>query len=169
MEVVVSGCFLDGEDAKADSYGLQVGKVDGVWLWWVIGKVAPGVQGFARDFIGLAGWAECKVVSVVEAACIPVNMWRFVKPWGGVLEDSVKCGLGSQRDGDVDGKVRLAYWGVRRAVISECGIYEANVGNHFIVSNSVRPLGGGEIKDLSNPDFLSKLADWCVERGEPRR
>ncbi len=80
MAVVISGCFLDGEDAKTDADGLKVGKVDGVWLWWVIGEVAPGVHGFARDLIWLAGWGECKVVSVVEAACIPVSMWRFVKP-----------------------------------------------------------------------------------------
>ena len=80
MEVVISGCFLDGEDAKTDADGLKVGKVDGVWLWWVIGEVAPGVHGFARDLSGFSVWGECEVVYVVEAARVPVSMRRFVKP-----------------------------------------------------------------------------------------
>ena len=69
----------------------------------------------------------------------------------------------------MDGKVGFAYWSVRGARISDCGVNKANLGDHFVVSDGVQPIGGGEVKDLSNPDVFSKLADWCVERGKPRR
>ena len=59
---MVSGCFLDCEQAKADSYGLKVGKVDGVWFRWVNHEVASGVRGFTGDVIWLASRAVCEVV-----------------------------------------------------------------------------------------------------------
>ena len=49
------------------------------------------MNGFAWDFTGEAVSVECEVVVIKEAAFVPFDVGRFVKPWGSATEDAVKC------------------------------------------------------------------------------
>ena len=114
---MVLDCFLNGKDAKTDTYGLEVGTVNGGWLGWGVGKVASGVDGSAGNFIGDANLVMCEVVDVVETAIVCFCGGGIVVPGCGIPEDAVECGSRCEWDGDVEGEVNLAVRETRCPVI----------------------------------------------------